>query len=156
MNATARALARETSALLDRVSRDRKSILITRGGLPVAILQPLDGVQFQPFGADEAGGLEMKAPPEVELDSYALSEGARRFLIALDDGLHYLRALKHAPEETFQLLGRLEFLRLTTKLFSGYTLTIEGRTVVAALRAAGWTKEGRPAHGPSGNVAEPT
>lgn len=141
---SARRLGRDTAAILQRVAEKRHPILVTRGGLPVAILQPLDGVGFQPFHTDADGNVQMQNAPQVDLDSYDLSEGARRFLIALDDGLHYLRALRFAPDEAqYEMLGTLEVRRLIDKQLTSYSLTSQGRAVVEALRAEGWTKEGR-------------
>jgi prevent-host-death family protein len=141
-----RTLVRESAAVLDRVSREHVSILITRGGLPVAILQPLDGVRFQPFAAsvgDAGGGLETRAIPEVDLSPYELNADACHFLLAMDGARHYMHAMRYARDQGSMraLLGRLEVRGVIRKTLSDYVLTSEGRAVIETLQHAGWTKE---------------
>lgn len=145
---TARTLGRDTAAVLARVAEKRHPILVTRGGMPVAVLEPLDGVQFHHFTRETSALTGHDAgtqhqPDLTRLTEHELTEIHCRLLLLVDDRIHYLQADGYIPGDDLHLeLTWLEIRGFVSRRMAGYSLTGLGARVVEMLRLSGWTKQG--------------
>lgn len=142
---TVRQLARDTSRVIDKVRESDRPVIITRHGIPVAAIHPLEIDPWAPQPLKPTiPGVEEKA---IELDSFDLS-GLRKDILrelaegnVIDDIAHKLKA--SIPQLGVDVTG-LELAGLVSSSFGGrYRLTKTGRRVVEML----WSPNG-PAEGP--------
>ena len=132
---TVRQLARDTSAIIDRVRERNRPMLITRYGIPVASIQPLDIEAWTPStSATSIGELE---EPEIEWDTLDLDDGQRQVLRKVGDRFlmqDVADAADATPGQVALICAHLEIKRLATKTMMGYHLTQLGRRVAEQLR----------------------
>ena len=135
---TMRQLSRQTAAIIDRVRENDAQVLITRHGIPVATIQPLE---IEPWARQPRRAVPEIEEEEVDLDGFELTELMRELLRDADHGWLDVnrtgRRLEVGAIETMPATGGLELKGLTTKTLTGrYELTRTGRRVVEKLFGA--------------------
>jgi antitoxin (DNA-binding transcriptional repressor) of toxin-antitoxin stability system len=78
---TIRDLARNAAAIFDELSAEGRPLVVTRGGIPVASLQPLDVQPWRPL--PQANPLEAAEVDPVDLETLTLSELQRDIILWL-------------------------------------------------------------------------
>ena len=80
---TVRQLARNTSEVLDRVREVDAPIIITRRGLPVAAIHPLEIDPWRPIA--RRSEISEFAEPPIDLEGFELDEVQKKVLSEVDD-----------------------------------------------------------------------
>lgn len=135
---TVRELARSTSAVIDRVRERGAPMIITRSGLPVAAIHPLEIDLWKPNPpSDELLGL---SEPDIDLEELGLDDDLRSVLCQVKSPFHdydVTRITGKKPGDVAMICARLELKGLAAKKLMGYFLTQTGRRVSALLRTDG-------------------
>ena len=132
---TVRQLARNTSEVLDRVREADAPIIITRHGLPVAAIHPLEIDPWRPVAKKPEISELAEAPIDLEefdldeVQKKVLSQVGERFTVG-DVG----RIGGLEPKDTALVCARLEMKGLSSLGMMNYGLTKTGRRVAALLR----------------------
>jgi prevent-host-death family protein len=93
---TVRELARSTSAVIDRVRVKDAPMIITRNGLPVAAIHPLEIDPWKPESKSEQGlGL---GEPDIDIEEFELDEDMKLVLSQVKDPFH--------PHDVSRIIGR--------------------------------------------------
>jgi len=119
---SARYLGHNVAAVLDRVEMERETLLVTRGGRPVATLLPLS-----------ARPLDSQTPLVV-----VLSPIEERIILKLETRAPHLVASFDDLGDWHDVgiaLSNLEVEGLLEREFAGYRITERGRLVAAILQA---------------------
>jgi antitoxin (DNA-binding transcriptional repressor) of toxin-antitoxin stability system len=114
-------LNRNLARVLDRVEMERETLLVTRGGRPMATLAPLSA---RPI--DEQTPLVVVLTPMEQRILLKLEERAPHVVASFDD--------VGDEREVGIALSALEMDRLLERHFAGYGITERGRLVAAILR----------------------
>lgn len=132
---TVRQLARNTSEVLDRVREADAPIIITRHGLPVAAIHPLEIDPWRPVARESQISELAEAPIDLEefdldeIQKKVLSRVGERFTVG-DVG----RIGDLHPSDTALVCARLELKGLISLGMMNFSLTKTGRRVAALLR----------------------
>jgi len=133
---TVRELARSTSAVIDRVREGGTPMIITRSGLPVAAIHPLEIDLWKPESrAEELLGV---GEPDIDIEGLELDDGMKLVLSRVKDPFHdydVSRITGKKPGDVAMICARLKLEGLASKKMMGYYLTKTGRRVSALLRA---------------------
>lgn len=126
---TARELGRGVAALLDEVELERRAILVTRAGRPVALLTPVErGTRAGPPQEEDVQDVEFQLEPHYRKVLAAIARHAPdRWSPGQED-------LGQPVQRTLAALGGLELKGLITLNWGGtYTLQPKGARVAACL-----------------------
>jgi prevent-host-death family protein len=119
---TARDLSRNVAAVLDRVEMERQTLLVTRGGRPVATLAPLSS-----HPRDEATPLVVVLSPVEEAILVKAAQRAPQVTRSFGD--------LGNTNEVDRALSTLELEGLLVRELAGYGITEQGALIAALLQA---------------------
>lgn len=117
---TIRDLARQTSAVIDRVREEDSPVIITRNGIPVATIQPLE---VDPWARQPGRPIPAMKEEEIDIDTFELTEVMKEILRDIGSGFQLNRTISRTGvdvKEALAAFGHMELKGLTTKTRTGY------------------------------------